>query len=306
MTRSANEKEKSIAELLSEPGENWVKKLYAECLLIAAIKQDVFIHLVETMIQEEKFYKAQERADERAALARTEMLQELIDANTAPGAPRPNAANPASVPLPMVKIILQKEKEKLLSVDQSKLSAPELAAHHRQLSINLSNQLSAQLGTAVMSPDGVERRVIALDDGTQLNVPQLSSRGAASINEMLSHNPALADEIMQDQNMQNTFSTVFTKRENFLGVIGKVQEILDENGIELDLGSRKKLFTLVDSTIKLVNEDNLDLAEKLVQNSDISLKLFGQHYRQTLSLSLAASASVSQPPAMFGESAEQK
>ncbi|VVC75524.1 hypothetical protein AQUSIP_08140 [Aquicella siphonis] len=270
-----------IQELLKDPN-SWVSKLYAECQINSAMNEYAFIRFVENTMQEEYLALAREASADQERRDRTDHL-------TAQPSVTPAIFDTHPAQASEIKTSLQIELNDLLAISQSSMTATQLARHHQNLTANFSNQVSAQLGPAV-----------TLASGRQLTVPQLASPPAPSAAQVLQPNPGLANQVTSNPGMQAAFATFHTQAETGpFAVFKKYREILDANHIS-DLGSmdKRELMRLIDSTVKLLQNNNKPLAEQLFYNNDLSLRLFSKNLNAN-PLVMDVLPSLTKPPAMF-------
>ena len=256
------------AQLRKNPN-NWIAQLYAECLAIAAIEDYAFDRYVEAIMQEEREYARAEAEDERFAEARAEARKQLLTTSLPATKSIPEKAEnfkKAGIPINTVQTILKNQMTTVLAVSQARMKSTQLIDHHQKLTANLSNQLSAQLGTT-----------ITLDNGQTLGVPQLSFTPAHSIGEVMTHNPAFADMMLADTTpeIQNDLINVFAQGELIRLAIRKAQEIREANPdkeltvkdrIDLQEKADKKLHEMLNFNTTTKKYDN-PIANKLTENA---------------------------------------
>ena len=270
-----------IKALISSPGENWIKKLYVESQAIAVINADAFARYVEVSMHEQRLERAQARA-EAIQQQIVGVRQEIINQNTAAGKPPMEANKPATLPLSVVDMTLKVERASLLKVDQTNMTAPQLAAYQAHVVANLRDQVAANLGTVEKTADGREQRVIELNNAAgesiKLVVPQLSAQPSATpMEKLFSINPELAKEVTADAEIQKAFAAAhILNKLSYLSAITQINEIGEANNYELDISKRVKLAVAIGKTQSPVfqEKENIELRDALFQNTTLQMNAY--------------------------------
>lgn len=304
-------------QLLENP-QDWTSIAWKAANAIEVMNEDDYFLLCKAIADEEYDYKLAEEEEEyeRYNEAREEARKQLLLNANIPAAQAKTIAEKAQdfvksgMTIATVQAILQTQMRSLLAVSQTHMTSNQLTEYHQELTANLSNQLSARLGTSV-----------ALDGGPTLNVPQLPFNPPPSLDQILTHNPGLANIMLSQDTpeQQNAMVNVFAQAELIRMAFRKAQEIREfnpESELKLTVKDRINLQNKADNGLHdLLNFNTTTkkydnpIVIKLEENAQLSAKRYVEKMNLTKTskdLLSEVSASLSEPPAMFSPYPAQK
>lgn len=264
-------KNEDIEELLKNPSSWYSKKLYAELLAYKDL-HDEFIRYL-TFVINLQYFLSKQKEDEQ--------LRAQEKPTPAPQ-PAPQAKKLDEADEKEEKDSFKSWLDRLLSIVQAGMSVPELIAHHSQITANLSDQISAQLGPVIQIGDKV------------LVVPQGAVNPTPSLVQVLGHNPQLAKQVLSSPQAFVKAHTAFELGP--LAVLNKYREILRANQQE-DL-SPSMILTLtkkIDKAMKEAYKNHVHLEQTLLENNDLLLQLLAPEFKSNNKPSLT------EPPAFYAK-----
>ncbi len=300
--------------------KSWLFKLYADCLLEAAITKAQFKHFVEASMLELKQAREELDAYEKKTAAEREAYQEQLLQQKQTLRTEVLALREPVVESLSVMQVLKTELQILLSLSQQTMTPAQLNVYNQQLTTNFNNQIAA---TFIANNNGSQTFATTLlqngiAQSIPMTIPQFAAVPSATPQQVLQANPGLASFIANSSvEVKKGFAADLTNRQTGVNAsIFSFRNWLDANneqfknrGQDVDqitLPMMQEFLKKIDAATQQCRDSNKPLRVALAENNMrltneqlvkmISDKLKNGNVAVLFSQGLPT---VSQPPAFF-------